>query len=197
MSSGSTWETYPLTADRFEDFADVVNPNRRATHCWCLSHRLPVREIEQLGGRERAMRTLTEREPAPGVVTYRDGRPVGWCSIGPRSDIPRLVKSKLITPIDDVPVWSIICVVVRSGHRRQGVTKEMLMGAVDYAAALGAPAVEAYPVDPPRRMDLTMAFVGTKAMFDAAGFEVVGQTDAVASKMPRLVMRRTLDATRR
>jgi hypothetical protein len=40
-------------------------------------------------------------------------------------------------------------------------------------------------------MDLTMAFVGTKSMFDKAGFAVVGSTDAVASKMPRLVMRRT------
>jgi hypothetical protein len=41
-------------------------------------------------------------------------------------------------------------------------------------------------------MDLTMAFVGTKAMFERAGFEVVGMTDAVASGMPRLVMRRDL-----
>lgn len=49
-------------------------------------------------------------------------------------------------------------------------------------------AVEAYPVDPPGRMDLTMAFVGTKAMFERARFRVVGTTDAVASGMPRLVM---------
>lgn len=40
-------------------------------------------------------------------------------------------------------------------------------------------------------MDLTMAFVGTRAMFARAGFEVVGETDAVASKMSRLVMRRS------
>jgi hypothetical protein len=37
-----------------------------------------------------------------------------------------------------------------------------------------------------------MAFVGTRAMFANAGFEVAGSTDAVASKLPRLVMRRTL-----
>ena len=35
-----------------------------------------------------------------------------------------------------------------------------------------------------------MAFVGTRAMFEKAGFAVVGSTDAVASKLPRLVMRR-------
>ncbi|QCX26742.1 GNAT family N-acetyltransferase [Nocardioides jishulii] len=186
------WETHPVTPDRFDDMGDVINPNRRENHCWCLSHRCTAGEIAELGEtREDAMRALTEREPQ-GVVTYRDGVPVGWCSIGPRSHISRLTTSKLIRPLDDLDVWSIICVVVRSGHRRQGVTAAMLEGAVAYAASQGAPAVEAYPVDPEGRMDLTMAFVGTRSMFERAGFEVVGTTDAVASRMPRLIMRRLL-----
>lgn len=186
------WETHPVTPDRFEDFADVINRKRRANHCWCLSHRLPQAEIQELGegDREQAMRRLCEREHPPGVVTYSDGEPVGWCSIGPRDEITTLTRSRLIRPIDDVPVWSIICVVVRPGHRRQGVAVRMLEDAVEYAASRGAPAVEAYPVDPPGRMDLTMAFVGTRAMFEQVGFHVVGTTDAVASRMPRLVMRR-------
>jgi hypothetical protein len=41
-------------------------------------------------------------------------------------------------------------------------------------------------------MDATMAFVGTRAMFERAGFRVVGLTDAVADKLPRLTMRRDL-----
>lgn len=189
-----TWETHPLTLDRFDDFADVVNRNRRNTHCWCLSHRLRPAEIDELGqgSREQAMRRLCEREHPPGVVTYQDGDPVGWCNIGPRSEITRLTHSRLILPTDDVPVWSIVCVLVRSGHRRQGVTEPLIEGAVAYAASHGAPAVEAHPVDPSGRMDLTMAFVGTKTMFDRAGFEVVGSTEAVAGGMPRLVMRRDL-----
>lgn len=189
-----TWETHPVTPDRFEDFADVVNRSRRANHCWCLSHRLRAAEIEELGGgsREQAMRALCEREHPPGVVTYRDGEPVGWCNIGPRTEITRLDRSKLMPPTDDLPVWSIVCVIVRAGHRRQGVTGPLLEGAVAYAASHGAPAVEAHPVDPPDRMDLTMAFVGTKAMFDRAGFRVVGTTDAVAGGLPRLTMRRDL-----
>jgi GNAT superfamily N-acetyltransferase len=191
------WETHPVTSDRFDDFADVINRNRRANHCWCLSHRLPAKQIADLGGdgpdqRERAMRKLCERAHPPGVVTYLDGEPVGWCSISPRSEIPRLESSTLIRPVDDVPVWSIICVVVRSGFRQRGVTTAMLEGAVEYARSQGAPAVEAHPVDPPGRMDLTMAFVGTRSMFEKVGFEVVGTTDAVASRLPRLVMRKSL-----
>lgn len=189
-----TWQTHPVTPDRFEDFADVINPNRRASHCWCLSHRLRPKEIEQLGGgaREQAMRVLCEREHPPGVVAYRDGVPVGWCNIGARREIPRLDGSRLIRPVDDVPVWSIVCVVVRGGHRRQGVTTPLIEGAVAYAASHGAPAVEAHPVDPPGRMDTTMAFVGTRSMFEKVGFRVIGTTEAKASKLPRLVMRRDL-----
>jgi len=70
------------------------------------------------------------------------------------------------------------------------VTAPLIEGAVAYAASHGAPAVEAYPVDPSGRMDVTMAFVGTKSMFEQAGFRVIGTTGAVASGMPRLVMRR-------
>jgi GNAT superfamily N-acetyltransferase len=186
------WLTHPVTSERFEDFADVINPHRRASHCWCLSHRLRVQDIAELGegNREKAMRALCERSNPPGVVTYLDGVPVGWCNIGPRSEIPRLVNSSLIRPVDGLPVWSIVCVVVRGGYRKRGVTGPLLEGALEYASARGAPAVEAYPVDPPGRMDTTMAFVGTRSMFQKAGFRVVGTTNAVASKMPRLIMRR-------
>ena len=190
------FEVHPVTPDRVDDFVAVANPNRRASHCWCLSHRLTAGEITELGdgSRETAFRALCARPNPPGVIGYDgDGTPVGWCSISPRSENSRLVRSRLITPVDEVPVWSIICVVVRGGHRKRGYTTPLINGAVEYAAARGAPVVESYPVDPASgRIDLTMAFVGTRAMFEHAGFEVAGSTDALASKLPRLVMRRTL-----
>ena len=60
----TTWETHPVTEDRFDDFADVINPTRRETHCWCLSHRLRAPEITELsdGGTR-----------ADGVLSRDDG----------------------------------------------------------------------------------------------------------------------------
>lgn len=184
----------PLAESRMEDFAAVANPNHRQKHCWCLSHRLSAQEIRERGGEDRyeAMCSLAREKIAPGVIAYLGDQPVGWCSISPRAQIPKLENSKLIRPVDDLRVWSIICMVVRGGYRRRGVNRQMVLGVLEYAKSLGAPAVEAYPVDPEGRMDLTMAFVGTRKMFEEAGFEVVGVSDAVASRMPRLIMRKTL-----
>lgn len=194
MDTAVALRVEPLVESRMDDFAAVVNPNRREKHCWCLSHRLSAQEIRERGGDDRyeAMCSLSREEIAPGVIAYLDDQPVGWCSISPRTQIPRLEASKLIRPVDDVAVWSIICMVVRGGFRRRGVNREMVRGAVEYARKLGAPAVEAYPVDPEGRMDLTMAFVGTRKMFEELGFEVVGVSDAQASRMPRLIMRKML-----
>ena len=42
------------------------------------------------------------------------------------------------------------------------------------------------------RIDLTMAFVGTRSVFERAGFTKAADTDAVAGGFPRVLMRRLL-----
>jgi hypothetical protein len=42
------------------------------------------------------------------------------------------------------------------------------------------------------KVDLTMAYVGTRALFEAAGFALASDTDAVAGGFPRVIMRRML-----
>ena len=98
------------------------HPNRRASPCWCLSYRLSAREIEVLGdgNREAAFHALCRRMNPLGVIGYDDVEPVVGCSNGPRSDNTRLSRSRLIRPLDDLPVWSIVCVVIRGGHRKRG-----------------------------------------------------------------------------
>jgi GNAT superfamily N-acetyltransferase len=189
-----TWEVLPATSERFDDFVAVVNRSRRVNHCWCLSPRLTTGDIEALGegSREQAMRRLCERPVPPGVLAYRDGEPVGWCNVGPRSEMSRLVHSRTIPTVDDLPVWSVVCLVVRVGFRRQGVTGRLLDGVVEHARAHGAPVLEAYPVQPEGRMDGTMAFVGTVPMFERAGFQTVTETKGHSGGLVRRLMRRDL-----
>jgi GNAT superfamily N-acetyltransferase len=165
------------------------NPN--ASVCWCLSHRIDAKTNRALVGPARGehVRMLCGRDVAPGVLAYEGQMVVGWAAVAPRSELP-FARSRKIPHVDDLPVWSAWCVRVRPGHRGRGISHALLDGAVAYARSRGAPAVEGYPVDNQgRRVDLTMAYVGTRSLFERAGFTKAADTDAVSGGFPRVLMR--------
>ena len=182
----------PATIGRFEDVAVMVGPkDPSASVCWCLSHRVDAKVNRELTGPARGeyVRELCRRAVAPGVLAYDDETVVGWAAVAPRADLP-FARSRKIPHVDDLPVWSIWCLRVRPGHRGKGISHRLLAGAVAYARAQGAPAVEGYPVDNQgEKVDLTMAYVGTKALFEGAGFVKAADTDAVSGGFPRVLMR--------
>ncbi|MCS3843952.1 GNAT family N-acetyltransferase [Microbacterium sp. AK031] len=58
------------------------------------------------------------------------------------------------------------------------------------ARASGAPAVEGYPVDNHgEKVNQTMMYVGTKALFEGAGFSQAAETGSVLDGFPRVLMR--------
>lgn len=182
----------PATAGVFDDVATMLGPkNPTSSVCWCLSHRLDSRTNQSLIGPARGeyMRELCGRDVAPGVLAYLDDVVVGWAAIAPRAQVP-FARSRKIPHGDELPVWSAWCVRVRPGYRRRGVARAVLRGAVDYARKRGAPAIEGYPVDNQgQKVDLTMAYVGTRGLFESVGFTKVADTSAVSGGFPRVVMR--------
>ena len=180
----------PATAERFDDIATLLG--RDGPACWCLYWRLTSGEYNRVPDRPAKVRELLAGDPAPGLLAYLDGTPVGWCGLGPRAQMGRLVRSRTIPAVDDLPVWSVTCFVVRPGYRRRGVARALLAGAGGYAAERSAPALEGYPIDPAgARVSTSFAYVGTTSMFEAAGFRRVTQTTARSASLPRWVMRRT------
>jgi GNAT superfamily N-acetyltransferase len=188
-------EVVPATAARFDDVAAVIGPKSpTASVCWCLSHRLDAKTNNALVGPARGeyVRELCDRPVSPGVLAYDDGVVAGWAAVAPRSELP-FARSRKIPHVDDLPVWSAWCIRVRPGHRKRGISHALLGGAVAYARERGAPAVEGYPVDNGgEKVDLTMAYVGTRKLFEAAGFTKAADTDAVSGGFPRVVMRLAL-----
>jgi GNAT superfamily N-acetyltransferase len=89
--------------------------------------------------------------------------------------------------VDDLPVWSIPCFYVRRTHRHQGVMGALIEAAILAAAAAGAPALEAYPVDTAVPAHTGNLFPGVASAFAQHGFQVVARR-----KPDRPVMRRTL-----
>ncbi len=188
-------EIRPATIARFDDVATMLGPkNPDSSVCWCLSHRVDAKTNRELVGSARGefVKELCRRPVAPGVLAYEDEVIVGWAAVAPRSELP-FARSRKIPHVDDLPVWSVWCIRVRPGHRGKGISSALLDGAVEYAREQGAPAVEGYPVDNQgAKVDLTMAYVGTRTLFERCGFSKAAATDAVSGGFPRVVMRRAL-----
>ena len=171
-----TIEIRPLTTSIWADLAALFSEGGDPKWCWCQFFR--VRGLDWSnssadGNRDR-LHGLARTGPPPGLVAYRAGRAVGWVSLGERPAFDRLNHAKLLAPVDDRPVWSIVCFVVSRSARRSGVASALLDGAIDYARDAGAERLEAYPVDTGGgKVPAANAFHGTLSMFEAAGFEVV------------------------
>jgi GNAT superfamily N-acetyltransferase len=191
-------EILPLTPDRWDDVAALFGEGGDPKTCWCMYWRLRSKDwsFANAAGLRRGLHRLVDedRDPAPGLLAYDGDRAVGWVSLAPRDDYTRLVHSRVRPKLDDVPVWSIVCFVVSKSVRGQGLTNQLLDAAVDYARAHGAPAVEAYPVDPGHgRIPAAVGYTGLLSTFEVAGFQVVREIDSPQATVRRVIVRRSID----
>jgi GNAT superfamily N-acetyltransferase len=171
----------PATASRWRDVETVFATRGDPARCWCQWFFTGADAGPAAAGANReALRAQVESEPPPGVLAYRDGEPVGWCAVAPRPGYGRLRRSEVLRgappgEFDDPRIWSVTCLVVRVGFRRQGVAAALLEGAVALSRAGGAAVVEGYPVDVLVRTRASAAelFHGPLSTFLAAGFREV------------------------
>ena len=189
----------PLTFDRWDDLVELFErPGASvARGCYCMFYRRAGKHDVPAGmtyseANKRALKSLVDRGVVPGLIGYEDGRPIGWVSLGPREDYAKLRRSPVMKPVDERPVWSIICFVVDPKARRRGVAEAMLKGAVTWARKQGVTLLEAYPCDKPAKAADDSMWFGAKRMFDRAGFVEVARR-----KPTRPVMRKSLRAAPR
>ncbi|WP_239070356.1 GNAT family N-acetyltransferase [Cellulomonas chitinilytica] len=177
---------------RYDAFVEVVGVKKPGGQgCWCMAYRdsrVPNDERPQF------MRDECAHEPGPGVLAYVDDDVAGWCSVAPRSSYRRLMRSRTIPFVDERDAWSVVCFVVRPPFRGRGLMHDLLDGAVAHAVASGAEVVEGYPVDVGTgdRVDLISGYVGTRGLFEAAGFTRAAATTGHSGGRPRVLMRREL-----
>lgn len=178
-------------ATEFSDIRTMLGPKRPdANVCWCLSYRIPSKENVSLKGPERGARVAALLEDGPiGVLAYDGDEVVGWAAVARRADTT-FARNRKIPHVDDADAWAVWCIRVRPGHRGRGISHALLAGAVDWARSQGAQVIEGYPVDNGgRKVDLTMAYVGTRALFEKGGFQKAADTTSVINGFPRKVMR--------
>jgi ribosomal protein S18 acetylase RimI-like enzyme len=174
---------HPLTPERWPDLEAIFQAKgcSIARSCWCMYYRRSgkspgPRPGETQSARSRGeLQALAASEQPPGLIGYEGRTPVGWISLGPRQDFAKLERSPVMGPVDERPVWSIVCFVVPSEHRHRGVASALLAGAVAYARKRGARLLEAYPVDTSHPDAGESTWFGVKSMYDKAGFEEVAR----------------------
>jgi len=200
MTSHPNVQIVPLTPDRIDDLASLFEQGGDPKWCWCAYYR--VRGIDFSKGSKTRHRSVMETAAvdnaaegrAPGLVAYDGDEVVGWMSIGPRDDYERLAHSRVLAPLDDTPVWSIVCFVVGRRARGQGIARTLLAAGIAYAREHGATTLEAYPVEIPDgdRIPSGSVYRGTLSMFEAAGFALVARRQAPGGDTTRPIVRLAL-----
>ena len=171
---------HPLTSDRWHDFVSLFGPRGACGGCWCQYWRRShaVFERNKGSGNRAAMRRLVKRGVRPGLIAYQGRQPVGWCSLGPRTQFTRLKTARILKPVDNRPVWSVVCLFVARDYRRRGVSAQLIRGAVEYAGEQGAETLEGYPHDPTvakKRWPDPFVWTGLYSSYAKAGFREVAR----------------------
>ncbi len=195
----------PVTAENAGDLdALFASGDPRVCQCaymrlanaeWSWSSRDANRAVHH-----RAIADACADGRAAGLIAYHDDVAVGWVSFDRREAYGRLTSSRLLRPIDDRPVWSIVCFVVAPAARRTGVARRLLAATLDYAREHGIHLVESYPVDVASatrsKRSAAELWRRTVPMFEQAEFTTVGVRRQHSTAPPRPIMRRALRARR-
>ena len=178
----------PLTPELWPALEDLFGPNGACSGCWCMYWRIGSAYRKRPRERNKAaFREIVKNGRSPGLLAFDGDKAVGWCQLTPRDALPWLDRAWRLERVDDLPVWSISCLYVRIGYRRQGVTSALIAAALNAAKRAKAPALEAYPLDAEKTP--SASGTGFASTFKRAGFKTVA-----CHTPPRPIMRHNLKA---
>jgi len=189
----TSWDFQALTPKRWADFEELFGEHGATGGCWCMWWRLTGKEFDaQKGERNRrAMKAIVDCGRIPGILAYHEGRAVGWCSVAPRGEFPRLERSRLLKPVDSQRVWSVMCFFVAKEYRHRGVAERVLKAAVEYVRKQGGRIVEGYAVEPKEgKIPDLFAYHGPASLYRSVGFKEVARRSETRPMMRFLIVKK-------
>src|SRR5689334_5735863 len=134
----------PLDASTWDAFAELVERNNGVFGgCWCLGFHPEGGERGSFRRAVKEDRVRTDRSHA-ALVFDEDGAAQGWCQYGSPEELPRIKhRREYDKDRPPSPDWRITCFYVDKRHRRQGVARAALEGALEQIGAAGGGLVEA------------------------------------------------------
>jgi GNAT superfamily N-acetyltransferase len=165
---------HSLTPDKWKDFEKLFGSRGACAGCWCtywLLKRSNYERMRKTGETKKYFRKIVNGKIPPGIIAYDDKTAIGWCAIQPRENYPVLDNSRILKPVDDEKVWSIVCFYVNSKYRKNGLSTLLIKEAVKFAKSKGAKIVEGYPVEPKKVTAPVFIYTGVASSFVKAGFK--------------------------
>jgi RimJ/RimL family protein N-acetyltransferase len=171
-------DTTDLHLRRFDatcraDFFYLHGPAHAADRCYCVAWWVPTWQGwgERTAEQNRTLREhLCDRGEYDGYLLHRGDQPVGWCQMGQRDRLSKLVQQFGLPP--NPAAWAITCFFIVPAYRRRGLALRTLALVLADLRSRGIQRVEAFPK---RGVDLDAGDLwnGPETIFRAAGFAVV------------------------
>ncbi|MCJ7554313.1 MAG: hypothetical protein MUO34_10570 [Ignavibacteriaceae bacterium] len=101
----------PLTSETWKDFEKLFGEKGACAGCWCMYWLMRRKEYDEKrkdGRTKNEMKKIVKNKAVPGIIAFDNKNPIGWMAVQPRENYPVLNNSKILAPLDDKPVWSIV-----------------------------------------------------------------------------------------
>ncbi len=166
----------PLDAHTWDAYVRLLDKHKGAgfgAGCWCTWFH-PRTETGREAETGRACKERLVREgKAHAAVVFDGDVAVAWCQFGPPAELPGIHHRKdYEAHLKSLPDYRLTCIFVDRNHRREGLARVALDGALELIARAGGGVVEGYPHDTAgKKMSSTFLYNGTRSMYEKAGFE--------------------------
>jgi GNAT superfamily N-acetyltransferase len=123
--------------------------------------------------RDEFKERLVREGSAHAALVFDGDDAIAWCQYGSPDELPNIYHRKQYDADESNPApWRITCFFVDRDHRRSGVAREALDGALALIARAGGGEVVSFPniVEAGTRASSSFLHNGTREMFEKAGF---------------------------
>src|SRR3989454_5128152 len=166
-----------LGSETWPDFERIVEKHNGVWGgCWCVAFHLRRSEEKQWTGKHMALKEkLVRANRSHAALVYDGPDVVGWCQFGPPVELPGRMSGYGKMDVAP-PDWRTTCFFVDRDHRREGVARAALEGALRFIGAKGGGTVDGYPIAIPRGKKYSSSFIwgGTESMYLELGFRPLG-----------------------
>ena len=175
--STTRFQIKELGKETWPDFKRMVEKHNGVWGgCWCTFFHLTLSEAKEWTGKHQEYKEkLVRSNKSHAALVYDGPDVVGWCQFGPPRELPARMSAYGKMGLD-LPDWRTTCFFVDRDHRRAGVARAALEGALRFITAKGGGTVDGYPIALPKGKKYSSSFIwgGTESMYLSLGFRPLG-----------------------